>query len=324
MIKSVSTFIFLIFASLSLAQISDEYAIERARSFLSVLAPEKSEKPAQVTRESIRIADANVDFVRVYIDEAWISLQSTGRLSGISIGGEQLRPRGGSPDKYRTDEEAWNALDEVINRLDLDLPPGLKRSELTKLESDQGQDYAYLFYMRPDSHGYENSMGNYLAAELHRITGKVLHISVARGHTYEAPNIRITEEQAVAKAVAKLGGSPADFTGRELKYFSMSYDEAPDYFKELIRNKVMRLMYLMSAPQGTAMIDSVTGDLVTTMHIDSSPGKPVKKSVATSAKLKEKVQDSSEQSSLAPIAIAGLVALFAVAMAAFRMRSRRA
>ncbi len=304
------------------AQLSDEEAILRARSFLSVVAPDVVETPAQVLRDTLRVHDQDLNVAIVYFHESSVALHSNGSLSGLSIRGQALNPKGGSSDKFSSDAEAWQALENVVDKLDLDLPPGLKRSSIERMETTH-RDYSILFYKRPSPYGFENSEGNYLAAKLHRITGRVIHISVARGHTYEQPNIRVSEEHAVAKAVAKLGGSAEDYTGRELKYFAAGYDEAPEYLKEMIRNKVMRLMYLITGPRGTAMIDSVTGDLITTLHIDSNKSETLEKKQASAVKPNTKVDKDSGQSSILPTTLAGLVALLSATFVAWKMRNRK-
>jgi hypothetical protein len=152
----------------------------------------------------------------VFFDEVMIGLESDGTFIGCSnMSAASHLPKGGAPDKYRTDEEAWRALEDVIASLDLDLPAGLERSSVRRMGGSGGDeeygDYVYSFYMRPKPYGYEHSGGNYLAAEMHRITGRVLSLSVARGWTYEPPDIRVTQEQAIAKAISVLANQA---TGR--------------------------------------------------------------------------------------------------------------
>ncbi len=303
------------------AQLTDEQAEGRARTFISVLSPEDKNKPATVTRETMRASGQSVEHFLIHVDEIMVGLTREGYFIGFSnSSGSALRPKGGSPDKFKTDEEAWDALDELIDKLDLNLPPELNPSELKRLSSE-GQDYTYLFYKRPSPFGYANSSGNYLSAQLHRITGRVLGLSVARGWTYERPDLRVSEAQAVEKGIEHFGGTPAEWRGRQLQYASMDYDRAPEYLKPIIAQKVMRLMHIVTSAYGTVMVDSVTGAVVDTWQMDSSkePGKRVEVNATTKPDLAKKKPE--EQQSSLPFALGGLAVIALAGIVVTRVRS---
>ena len=265
---------FLAFLSVALigclchAQISEDQAIREAKRYISALAPEEIDKQPVVLRDTMEVSGATLEYFHVQFEEVVVALESDGTFIGFyNMSGPALEPKRGGPDKYVTDEEAWRALEDVVANLHLNLPPGLERDEIRRQDGETS-DFVYKFYMRPRPHGYDHSEGNYLAAELHRITGRVLGLGVSRGWTYEPPNVRVSESQAVERAVETFGGEPSEWRV-QLKYDSMAYDRAPAYFRPMICQQVMRLMYLISSGRGTVMVDSVTGSVLDSWTVDA-------------------------------------------------------
>lgn len=260
------------------AQISDEQAVLEARRYVSAFAPEAlSENPRVFFRDRMDGWAPDSEYVMVSFGEVVTSLKNDGTfLCFYSMRRATLLPKGGAPDKYETDEAAWRAFEEVLSRIELDLPEGLERHRLERV-SHEGQDYVYRFYMRLRPYGYETLGGWKISGEIQRITGRVVSIVHSRpGWTYEPPNVQVSESQAIEKAVETMGGPASDWRV-ELKYGTMNYDRAPEYFKALISQQVMRLIYRMQRydPQtkvsSLISIDSVTGAVLSTqtLTIDS-------------------------------------------------------
>lgn len=217
------------------------------------------------------------EYVMVSFGEVVTSLKNDSAFLSISsMSKSALLPKGGAPDKYETDEAAWRAFEDVLARVDLDLPEGLERHRLERV-SHEGQDYVYRFYMRLRPYGYEALGGWKIRGEIQRITGRVVSIVHSRpGWTYEPPNVQVSEAQAIEKAVETMGG-PASEWRVELKYGTANYDRAPEYFRSLISQQVMRLLYRLqrydaaSGKSSLISIDSVTGAVLSTqtLSIDS-------------------------------------------------------
>jgi hypothetical protein len=253
------------------AQLTDAEAIERARPIVAALAPEYADFQGSVWRDSLSVRGRVQSYMQVLFGEVRVTLADDGTFGAFSnLAPEALRPRRDAPDKYSDDDQAWRALEELLDGLDLALPANLERAELKRYDTDT-YDYVYSFYLRPAPYGYANSAGNYVAAELHRVTGRVLHLSIARGWQYELPNVRVSEQEAVQIAIALRGGVEADWIGRQLQYMSMAHERAPAYLKTMMEEQKMRLMYIISSRDGKAvMIDSVTGTVVDSWQADSS------------------------------------------------------
>lgn len=309
------------------AQISDDQAIREARKFISALAPEEVNKQPVVLRDKMEVRGATLEYFHVQFEEVVVSLEIDGTFIGFyNMSGSALEPKRGGRDKYETDEEAWRALEEVLGNLHLNLPPGLKRDEIRRQDGETS-DFVYTFYMRPHPHGYDHSEGNYLAAELHRVTGRVLGLSVARGWTYEPPNVRVSESQAVERAVETFGGEPSEWRA-QLKYKSMAYDRAPAYFKPMVSQQIMRLMYLIGSERGTVMVDSVTGSVLDSWTIEEA-GHPGKRAEAATqsrdgeqAEIRTSAPKSGARSSTLSLAIGLGAVLVAVGGVVLSRRAR--
>lgn len=176
------------------AQISDAEAINDARRYVAALAPEALNETPRISKEPIDSWEPNAQGVTVHFGEVVTSLKNDGAfLCFYSMRRATLLPKGGAPDKYETDEAAWRAFEEVLSRIELDLPEGLERHRLERV-SHEGQDYVYRFYMRLRPYGYETLGGWKISGEIQRITGRVVSIVHSRpGWTYEPPIVQVSE-----------------------------------------------------------------------------------------------------------------------------------
>lgn len=246
-------------ASFAIAQIGDAEAVARARPIVARFASEDATSPPQLFRETMETAWGRTEIVHVNFGDFVVWLEGSGDLKGF--GGPSRGPfenRGGEPDRYPTDEGAWRALETVL--ADLHLGDGLTRKELER-DGRGGAPLTMRFTMQPRPYGYETDGGNTVRAEIHRITGQVISLSIARGWTYEAPNVRVSPEQAIETTRLSHGGEAAEWRVR-LKYSGTADPNAPAYTRQLRSNKVMRLYYSVWSSRGSALVDSITGDIV--------------------------------------------------------------
>ncbi len=258
------------------AQMTEDQAILEARRYISSWAPENLGATPVVLRDTMEVRGMAIEYFMIHFGDAVATLLDDGALiSYYNMSSAVANPPGRDRDRYVTDEQAWDALEETITTVDL--PSGLERSKLER-EDREGQRYAYKFTMKPSPYGYADSGGNLLVAELHRTTGRVLSMSVVSGWTYEAPDVRVSEQAAIAKAVAHSGGEPSEWR-TNLKYSTTAYESAPEYFKPLIEQQVMRLLYVVEkydVQSGTkvVVVDSVTGSVIgsATYAVDSHSG----------------------------------------------------
>lgn len=258
--STVSIMLAFLLGRLAFGQINDQQAIAMARPFLAVLAPGALSTPPQVFRQTMAdAARGPFEVIHVGFEEAVVYLDSFGQFQGfVNLSREAQQPRGGAPDKYVSDDAAWNALDAILTHFDA--PQNLLRTRLVR-ESGAGKPYAMQYTMGPRPNGFEADGGNQVTAAMHRITGRVLAISMTRGWTYEPPNIRVTAESAIATARVVYGGSVQDWQAI-LKYCTVAKPDAPAYTRALHANKTMRLYYDVWSDRGNATVDSVTGEIV--------------------------------------------------------------
>jgi hypothetical protein len=321
--RAISLIFTLSSAQIGIAQLSDKGAIERASGYIEKLAPDVRHEAPRVWRDSFDVRGHSIGYLQVFFGEVSVGLMESGEFLSYadSRGGS---PRDGAPDKHATEEEAWAALEETLSEVDLGAAEDLHRSSFTQ-QGSAYSDSVNVFYFRPRPYGYEHSSGNYVAAVVHRITGKLIGLSVARGWTYEAPDIRVTEEQAVQKAIEQRGGQPADWVGRQLRYASMDYERAPEYLKPMIARQEMRLMYIMSAKRGVVMIDSVTGAVVDTWQYDDAEGRGTSSGGAEDARPRPESESGLEGDRRSPwlLPVLGVGALFVVGFGVVVAKARR-
>lgn len=276
--RILATFGLAMVTGICMAQMSDEAAILEGRRYVSAWAPDSLQSRPSVMRGSLDVRGTSLPYIQVFFGDATTTLRADGTFMSFSVRGHALEPKGGAPDLYRTDEAAWRALDEIMNRVDLALPTELEPHKLER-EDSVGLDYVLRLTMRLRPYGFETRSGHYLVAEIHRITGKLLYLSLpGTGWTYEPPNIRVSEAQAIEKAIETLGGEPYEWDV-DLKYATSSFDRSPEYFKPLISQRIMRLLYRVTKFDGHSstaivVVDSVTGNVIASeiLTVDKAGG----------------------------------------------------
>ena len=300
--KALSILIFALVANLCPAQISDEEAILQAKKYISAWSPEFLAERPTVLRDTMAVRGRTIEYFHVQFGEAVAWLKSDGTFTGFAnMGSAASNARGPGSDIFGADEEVWARLLEIT--AEIELPEGLERSKLER-EDREGLPFCFRLTMRPSPFGYVDSDGNYLVAELHRTTGQLLGLSVARGWTYEPPNIRMSESQAIARGVDAFGGDPAEWRA-QLVYKSLAYERAPSYFKPMITRQKMRLMYIVSSDRGTVMIDTVTTSVLDSWKIDADGGSGKNSSVSPTGSAAGVAQGLKSGDSRDPLASAG-------------------
>lgn len=266
--RSFLAICYTILASTSVAQLGDAEAILEARRYMFAWSPEVLDERPLVTRDTMELRGELFEYTQVRFGAAIASLKRDGSLISFSIRGPALYPKGGAPDKFETDEAAWRALEELFSGVDLDLPRELERHTLERVDH-AGMDCVVRLKLRLRPFGYETRAGYYAVAELHRITGRLLYLSLpGKGWTYEPPNVQVSEAQAIEKAVDTLGGVASEWS-TELKYATTKYDRAPAYFRPLISQQVSRLLYRVLKRDGHGVTSMVIVDSVTGAVVDS-------------------------------------------------------
>lgn len=167
----------------------------------------------------------------------------------------------------------------------LDIPASLKRERLEKTHGGHGTAPQYRLTLLPRPHGYPASGGNVVVAELRRSTGRAVTIRVGRGWTYEEPNIRVSEGEALDTVVRAAGGNEADWTAR-LEYTTSPDPSGPQDLYRMNQAKTMRLCYRCSSSTAAACVDSVTGEAFGVRSIGggSPSSSPVSKPASKSTK----------------------------------------
>ncbi len=256
----------------SSAQLSDGDSIEVARQYVARFAAvSSSEEPRVFRDEWPSAAGEDVHTIAVWFGETKVRMDGNGRFRSFSnLSATAGLPIGGAPDKYESDEEAWAALDEVLE--EFEVPARLYRAELLRGDGS-GEPYAYQFVMleRAPS-GYKTLTSNSVRAEIHRITGKLIGLSIVDGWTFEPADAQVTPTAAIETVRARYGGRTEDWHAT-LQYETVSSQEAPQYTRELRANKVLRLYYSVSSSdsrRGYSWVDSKTGEIV--QHRVLTPG----------------------------------------------------
>lgn len=255
----VSTLLAALLGGLASAQIGDAQAIAAARPFVERFAPEASNAAPSIYRETLDTATGQTVVIHVNFDDFVVFLTESGEFRALAnMGGERRVIGGSEPDKYQTDEEAWRALEAIL--ADFEIPSGLTRKELVR-NAPGGEPYIMRFVMHPRPYGYEAEGGNAVHASMHQKTGRLRSLRISKGWTYEPPNVRISQEQAINSTTLAYGGEPEDWQV-SLQYRSFAKPNVPEYVRALSANKTMRLFYALWGSRGEVRIDSVTGEIV--------------------------------------------------------------
>ncbi len=220
-------------------------------------------------------------------EEVQMNLSWDGRLLSFNDWSAQAtEPRSG-PEKYKTDEEAWQALESMLQKLDV--PKDLTDRRLERIEPP-GTDYAYSFELSPRPHGFGSQGGNSVVCWLQRVTGRVIRLGISRGWTYEPPNVKVTKEQAIANA-SVLFPAKGESWSAELKYWAVGNPGAPAELREMYARKLARLHYVVTRKKYVGipakrmlsecvLVDAVTGnvsdsgDFLTTFESLGQPSGP--------------------------------------------------
>jgi hypothetical protein len=245
------------------AQISDEQAVALARSYARRVESGFVGEQARVLRDPER-QELSVWFSQASV---YVDLLSDG-------GFRSYRYAKGDPDPYRpewfsSDEQVWRAAEALLARFET--PPGLERHRLVR--TDPIPVIRCFFNVRP--YGYQSWAGNTATVEFRKGDGKPLKVSISKGWTYGAPNIRVTEAQARAKACEVYGGDPSSW--RTKLYWEVGYSPRdPQYIQELARQKIARLVYGLwretaGRPEVMVIVDTVTGQVVTHGRFGGKP-----------------------------------------------------
>ncbi len=221
---------------------------------------EEPETSGTVQRETTPTKLGGVDVVNVDYGEIIVTLDEDGRLKSFGdFAAFSGRPESDDEEKYKTDEEAWEAFEEIISRFDT--PTDVERTKLTRA-NEVGLPYWITFLMdREEAYGYPVNGGNRVFATMDRMSGKIISFSAVSGWSYEGPNIRTEEADAVAVAIEKYGGVSSDWNA-VLRYSYPTGLAAGPKMAALMALKKMRLMYVLSSDHGSVIVDSVTGKLV--------------------------------------------------------------
>lgn len=234
------------FALILNVKVTDDQARKLAQSYAGKLGISVS-IDAKTHLKHIR------DRIMVHPGEVIIILDQEGKLVSLSDMAARARlPVQGKP-KFRSDGEAWSALEKLLKKVGM--PEGVERGPI-KLGDTKIQ-----FTMHSKPYGYKALSGNLVNAELHAVTGKVISLHLGRGWKYEKPNIVIKPEDAIKSAVKIYGGKPADWK-HVLSYETNPNPEAPFAIRNLNTKKTMRLCYNLSSKFGSVIIDTVTGEVV--------------------------------------------------------------
>lgn len=192
--------------------------------------------------------------ISVWLDPSvteWLTLNPDGSFS--SYANLQRKPPESGTGHFRSDEEVWQAAEELISRFDP--PPGLLRHTLKRRRGITDIIYCN-FDVKP--YGYWSEAGNCASVSFQASEGAVLHSLVGRGWSHEPPNIRVAE--AEARAIAAAGtGRDADGWSYVIKWAKST----PDPKRRGVQ-KTQRLIYSMYRDDGDGgvLIDTVTGELV--------------------------------------------------------------
>lgn len=240
------------------AQIDDSRAITIAGRFLERFAPESRNIAPSVSREMVDSPGGPTPVIEVSFGEVFVRLNQSGELrSYTNLSPERPIDRA-EPDRYSTDEQAWQAIEAIIT--ELPVPTGLTRKSFER-NAPGGPPHIMRFFMHPRPYGYKTNGGNTLSADMHQKTGRVNAIRVSRGWTYEPPNLRITTEQAIELARLAHGGTGQDWQA-DIRYASFGRATVPQYLRTLHTSKTMRLFYFVWGPRGEVRVDSVTGEII--------------------------------------------------------------
>lgn len=292
-------------AGAAFAEIDDETAKARALEYAARIGYTSEHQHFIVFRES------NPPSILVTIDERVnVIMRTDGSFRSYS----NPRPktdRSGSPDHLADDESAWRAAEAILAKFEV--PTGLARHRIVReLEQEHANAAVYChFNTRP--YGYQSWAGNSASVRLDQTDGTPTRVIISSGWTYEPPNIRVSQQQAITKAQEVYGGSAEEWHV-ELMYMVGASQDLPQYIREMAANKIQRLCYSLSrdTPDNSygVWVDSVTGQVLSFGETGSGHQRGVSKipESGTKATSNDSLQTKNERSSkLLPYSLVAIV-----------------
>ncbi len=247
-------------ASASLAQISDSEAKSAADSVLRVLGSDAVSKNAKVSRDTIPTKHGSDEIVRVIYGEVTVQFYEDGSLLSFrDLSKNSVTYEPDDEEKYPTDEEAWQAFEEVISKLET--PADVGRTGLSRATKN-GLPYTMTFVMeRAKAFAWPVTGGNRVTAEMDRMSGKIITLHIVSGWTYERRNVSVGAAAAIGVTRKRYGGVHGDWIP-SMRYSYPDGNAAGAELAALMTEKKMRLMYVLKSDSATVLVDSVTGKIV--------------------------------------------------------------
>jgi hypothetical protein len=167
-------------ASAAAPHISNQEAVELARKYVRLFRPTRAYNDYQVVRTR-----GTHGYVKVIAGEAGvvvITLSDTGELVGYMDYSLDIKEMDRLPEKHRTDEESWQALD-VYLRL-VGAPPDLTVRVLER--DDQLIDR---FSLRPESDGPPVEGEFLVEAWMLKGENRIVGLWISRNQSYDRPRV---------------------------------------------------------------------------------------------------------------------------------------
>lgn len=232
-----------------------------------------------------RVGGRPGSFWRIGFDDASISLETSGLLQHYGWGGKYDPKKLPPGDPFVDDEAAWEFAEDAL--APFSVPDGLYRDRIRREpEQDLRAATVSLFFeVRPN--GYPTNGGDSAHVTVRNRDRKIISVSISRGWSYESPNIKISETQAIEIA-ANHTKSSRDGWKTEVRYMIGAGAGAPESIRQLSEQRTFRLCYNVFSNRGNVVIDSVTGDVVAFMvPAGRATGSPPVTSKKPSAKVEK-------------------------------------
>lgn len=217
----------------------------------------------------------------VTFDNASVMLELTGLLSSAFGGGPSDPDKLPPADEFANDDAAWDFAEDVL--APLRVPEGLHREGLYR---ERGY-ISLVFGVRP--FGYPAQGGNSASVTIRAQDRQVVMVGIGRGWNYEAPNIKITEAEAIAIAEKHVKAPSATWT-THLCYWTILLPDSSEAIRTLFERQTSRLFYVIRSEVNGVIVDTVTGDVVTTgqlslAHEPAGISRKIPESVAIPSKV---------------------------------------
>lgn len=240
-------------------ELSQEDAVRIAREYAIALGHEPAGTGTAQLEDSSRIGGRPGSFWDVSFDDASVMLDRSGLLQQYGWGGKYDPKKLPPGDPFVDDEAAWEFAEDAL--APFSVPEGLYRDSIRR---DPEQDLraatvSLFFEVRPN--GYPTNGGDSAHVTVRNRDRKIIAVSISRGWSYESPNIKISETQAIEIA-ANHTKSSRDGWKTEVRYMIGAGAGAPESIRQLSEQRTFRLCYNVFSNRGNVVIDSVTGDVV--------------------------------------------------------------